>query len=113
MTLLAFFCNFNQRLSKIKTKNMTLAAKKQTLMKRFASLEDEKIIDDIIALLPKKELSGRDLAMKYAGKAYTPVDLEKLKKEQNFQGLQIAEMQKLSDDLDIQEDIEELLEMLD
>ena len=92
---------------------MTLAIKKQTVMQQLSYLKDEKVIDKIIALLPQKELTAKDLLMKYVGKPYAPIDLEKLKKEQNFQGLKVEEMQKISDDLDIQEDIEELLKMLD
>ena len=92
---------------------MTLAIKKQTVMQQLPYLKDEKIIDKIIALLPQKELTAKDLLIKYAGKPYAPIDLKKLKKEQNFQGLKVEEMQKISDDLDIQEDIEELLKMLD
>lgn len=112
---------------------MTIAIKKIELAKRLFDEEDETIINEIESLLNKKTRDAKntkvtikkdreeertknnELVEKY-GRKYTDVvdfDLEKVKKEQNYQGYNPDKFEKHAKKLNITESLEELLAMLD
>lgn len=97
---------------------MNLEAKKWNVVQMIALIDNEEIIDEIsakiIQLIPeKKELASDPLLSKYAVKIEDTLDLEKLKEEQNFTGIDLEKMDRLANEANIEESIDELFEMLD
>ena len=97
---------------------MNLEAKKWNVVQMIALIDNEEIIDEIsakiIQLIPeKKELASDPLLSKYAVKIEDTLDLEKLKEEQNFTGIDPEKMDRLANEVNIEESIDELFEMLD
>jgi hypothetical protein len=97
---------------------MNLEAKKWNVVQMIASIDNEAIIDEIsakiIQLIPEeKEPTESTLLSKYAVQIEEKIDLEKLKKEQNFEGVDAQKMDRLAKEADIEESIDELFEMLD
>lgn len=97
---------------------MNLEAKKWNVVQMIALIDNEEIIDEIsakiIQLIPeKKELASDPLLSKYAVKIEDTLDLEKLKEEQSFTGIDLEKMDRLANEANIEESIDELFEMLD
>jgi hypothetical protein len=65
-------------------------------------------------LIPEgKEPAESSLLSKFAVKIEEKLDLEKLKEEQNFKGVDPEKMDRLAKEANIEESIDELFEMLD
>jgi len=85
--------------------------RKAKLIQEITAINSELEIDEL-----EKTLNLLKLKAKH-GRIFNPVrktiTVEELKKEQNYQGIDRAEFDKLVEELDIQESFEELLQMLD
>ena len=100
-------------LEQIKTKNMTIEAKKLYIIKKIMEIEDESIIDKIDELVEEQPLEDIHLILSKISKPIEKkLDLEKVKREQNFQPIDKNEIDRLIKEADIQEPIEQLLEMI-
>lgn len=88
--------------------------KKISAVKLILSVDNEDIINhinaNIIQFIPKNEQEA--LAVKYAGRIESTLDLEQIKKEQNFNGIDPVKMDKLIAEADINESLDQLLEMM-
>ena len=88
--------------------------KKISAVKLILSVDNEDIINhinaNIIQFIPKNEQEA--LAAKYAGRIESTLDLEQIKKEQNFNGIDPVKMDKLIAEADINESLDQLLEMM-
>ncbi len=92
---------------------MTIETKKLHLIKRIMEIDDESIIDRIDELVgerPEKDIHS--ILRKMSKPIEKKLDIEKVKKEQDFQPIDKAEIERLIKEADIQEPIEELLEMI-
>jgi len=97
---------------------MSIETKKNNLISLILSVADESIIDQInakiIKLIPKNNVrnyTGNTLS-KYKTEIVEKLDLELIKKQQNYQSPDISEIEKIIKDADIQEPIDELLKMI-
>ncbi|MCO6488658.1 MAG: hypothetical protein J5I98_09590 [Phaeodactylibacter sp.] len=92
---------------------MTIETKKLHLIKRIMEIDDESIIDKIDELVGEKpEKDIYPILIKLSKPIEKKIDIEKVKKEQNFQPIDKDEINRLIKEADIQEPIEELLEMI-
>lgn len=92
---------------------MTIETKKLHLIKRIMEIDDESIIDKIDELVGERPDKDIDSILRKMSKPIEKkLDIEKVKKEQNFQPIDKAEIERLIKEADIQEPIEELLEMI-
>lgn len=97
---------------------MSLEAKKINVVQIILSIDNEDVIDQIsskiIQMIPSKEkTSDETLLEKYVGIIEEKLDLDKIMKEQDYNGIDIEKMDRLAKEANIEESIEELLEMLD
>lgn len=97
---------------------MSLEAKKLSVVQIILNIDNEEIIDEInakvIQLVPSEIKSEDDeLLAKYSGSMEDKVDLDKIMKEQNYNGIDIEKMNRLAKEANIEESIDELLEMID
>lgn len=86
-------------------------SRKVQLIQQIATLDSE---SDLISL--QKHIELLKLTNKHKGvfrSIRKTISVEELKQEQNYQGIDRAKFDRLVDDLDIQEPLEDLLEMLD
>jgi hypothetical protein len=99
---------------------MSFEAKKLNLINWIMSINDEKTIDRITNFISKffnistKEgiAEAVDLTP-FIATIDTEFDLEKIAKEQNYQGTSDEKMEAIIAEINIEESLEELLEMLD
>ena len=92
---------------------MTIETKKLHLIKRIMEIDDESIIDKIDELVGERLEKDIDSILRKMSKPIEKkLDIEKVKKEQNFQPIDKDEIERLIKEADIQEPIEELLEMI-
>ncbi len=101
---------------------MNIEAKKYNIIQLIMSVADEQLIDQINnkvrQLIPAKEEMTENIPIleepisQYGIVLKEEIDLEKIKKEQNYQGFDPDEMDRLVEEADIQEPIEELLKMI-
>ena len=92
---------------------MTIETKKLHLIKRIMEIDDESIIDKIDELVGERpETAIHSILRKMSKPIEKKLDIEKVKKEQNFQPIEKDEIERLIKEADIQEAIEELLEMI-
>lgn len=87
-------------------------SKKLELTKEITSISSEKELDELIKYVKIKRLTPINGASMFKGIKKT-ISVEELKKEQNFKGIDRTEFDKLVEDLDVKESIEELLAILD
>ena len=97
---------------------MSLETKKLSMLQLIMAIDSEEIIDQInskiIQFLPNTQDENQaTLLSKYAGTIEDKVDLDKIIKAQNYQGIDKKKMDMLAQKANIQESIDELLEMLD
>ena len=97
---------------------MSLEAKKLNVVQLILSIDNEEVIDEIntkvIELIPSEGKSKDDMLLaKYTGRLEEHVNLNKIMKEQNYQGIDIDKMERLAKEANIEESIDDLLEMLD
>jgi len=91
------------------TKNIN--SKKNKLIEEIASINSEEELDQIVQYIKLTRLNGL-----YGGifnGTRKSITIEDLKQEQNFKGINRKEFDKLVQEIDIKEPIEELLAMLD
>lgn len=92
---------------------MTIETKKLHLIKKIMEIDDESIIDKIDELVGEQPEKDVNLILREISKPIEKkLDIEKVKKEQNFQSVDKNEIERLIKEADIQEPIEELLEMI-
>jgi hypothetical protein len=94
---------------------MSLIVKKKNIVQLILSIESESIIDEIrsriIPLLPQKVKEPNPIDL-YRTHIENKLDLEKIKQEQGFNGIDKGKMNRLIEEAQIEESIEELLEMI-
>lgn len=94
---------------------MSLAIKKINVVQLILSIENESIIDEIrsrIIPLISQRISEPNPVELYRTTIEPKLDLEKIKGEQGFKGIDKGKMNQLIEEADIQESIEELLKMI-
>jgi len=101
---------------------MNIEIKKYNIIQLIMSVADEQLIDQISRnvrqLIPVKEDTSEGVSIleepisQYGIVVKEEIDLEKIKKEQNYKGFDPDEMDRLVEEADIQEPIEELLKMI-
>jgi len=102
---------------------MNIEIKKYNIIQLIMSVADEQLIDQISRnvrqLVPTKEEDVlEDVSIleepisQYGIVIKEEIDLEQIKKEQNYQRFDPDEMDRLVEEADIQEPIEELLKMI-
>jgi len=101
---------------------MNIEIKKYNIIQLIMSVADEQLIDQINSkvrqLVPVKEEVSEDISLvedpitKYSTVIEQEFDLEKIKKEQNYTGIDAKKMYRLIEEADIQEPIEDLLKMI-
>ena len=94
---------------------VNLKAKKERIINFIMSVNDEAAIDEIGAkiLEPFTKLPEGEDVLKYFGHIEEKLDIEKLAREQNYTGIDLEKMKRITDELDIPQTTEELLAMLD
>lgn len=90
---------------------MVTDTKKLQLIKQIAEIEDQALIDQLEDVLSTSG-QAEELLVKIASPIEKEFDLEKVKAKQNFQPVNKDEIDRLIQEADIQEPIEELLAML-
>ena len=91
---------------------MTIEAKKLDLVSRILFINNQFVIDLIDKAIQQIERESLDDISFYIVNIEPKVDVEKLKKEQEVQGLSLQELDELILEADFTEDIDELLETL-
>ncbi|MCB0596679.1 MAG: hypothetical protein H6557_01015 [Lewinellaceae bacterium] len=90
---------------------MTVETKKYKLIERITSLQDEEVLNKLELVLNEYS-RGNLILMEIVKPIREKLDIEQLKKEQNYQGFDKEEVDRLIKEIDLQEPIEELLEMI-
>ena len=90
---------------------MTVEAKKYKLIEIITGLHDEEVLNKLEILLGEYS-KGNLILMEIVNPVREKFDIEQLKKEQNYQGFDKEEVDRLIKEIDIQEPIEELLKMV-
>jgi len=101
---------------------MNIEIKKYKIIQLIMSVADEQLIEQISRnvrqLVPAREEVSENTSLvedpitKYSTVIEQEFDLEKIKKEQNYTGIDAKKMYRLIEEADIQEPIEELLKMI-
>jgi len=98
--------------------DINIETKKNDLIQLILSIADESILDlikvKIVKTIPQKDIEDfNDIIIgKYQTKIEKKLNLEDLKKKQNYISPSLAEVEKLIEEADIKEPIEELLKMI-
>ncbi len=96
---------------------MTVELQKLSLLEWVAKLSDEQIINELYNSINIKYIKQQNFDLSnsksYAQLKSTKIDLDKIKKEQNYQGVDEEKMDELIGTLDIEQSIEELLNDID
>ncbi len=90
---------------------MTVDAKKYKLIEKITELQDEEVLNKLDFVLSEYS-KGNLILMEIVKPVRDEFDIERLKKEQNYQGFDKEEVDRLIEEIDIQEPIEELLKMI-
>jgi hypothetical protein len=90
---------------------MTVETKKYKLIEKITSLQDEEVLNKLELVLNEYS-RGNLILMEIVKPIREKLDIEQLKKEQNYQGFDKEEVDRLIKEIDLQEPIEELLEMI-
>lgn len=92
---------------------MTIEGKKLYLIRKIMEINDESVIDQIDGILGKQPEDEKDWILWHLNKPIKEkLDLEEVKRGQNFQDVDKEEIEALIKEADIQEPIEELLQMV-
>ena len=95
---------------------MNLAAKKMDIVQRVLSIQNETVLDDLsrhIRQIQSQNGHSDDVLLaKYKGEIEEKADLEKIKREQGFTGINKDKMTELARQANIEEPLEDLLNML-
>ncbi len=90
---------------------MTVQAKKYHIIERITHIDDEKLLDKLEVLI--KDYKPVDDALFGLVKPLREkLDIEQLKVEQNYSGFDPEEVEKIIQEMDIREPLDELLEMI-
>ena len=90
---------------------MTVETKKYKLIEKITSLQDEEVLNKLELVLNEYS-RGNLILMDIVKPIREKLDIEQLKKEQNYQGFDKEEIDRLIKEIDLQEPIEELLKMI-
>ncbi|MCB9351969.1 MAG: hypothetical protein H6573_31425 [Lewinellaceae bacterium] len=90
---------------------MTVETKKYKLIEKITSLQDEEVLNKLELVLNEYS-RGNLILMEIVKPIREKLDIEQLKKEQNYQGFDKEEVDRLIKEIDLQEPIEKLLEMI-
>ena len=90
---------------------MTVETKKYKLIEKITSLQDEEVLNKLELVLNEYS-RGNLILMEIVKPIREKLDIEQLKKEQNYQGFDKEEVDRLIKEIDLQEPIEELLKMI-
>ena len=90
---------------------MTVETKKYQIIKRITEIEDEALLTKLESLLNDYSQDNGAL-LSLVKPIRKKLDIEVLKKEQNYQGVDQKEVDQLIEEIDLQEPLEELLEMI-
>ena len=90
---------------------MTVETKKYKLIEKITNLQDEEVLNKLELVL-KEYSKGNLILMDIVKPIREKLDIEQLKKEQNYQGFDKEEVDRLIKEIDLQEPIEELLKMI-
>ncbi len=92
---------------------MTIEGKKLYLIRKIMEISDESVIDQLDELIEKQPEGDKDWILRQLNKPIKEkLDLEEVKREQNFEEIDKEEIEALIKEADIQEPIEELLQMV-
>lgn len=92
---------------------MTIEGKKLYLIRKIMEISDESVIDQLDELIGKQPEEDKDWILRQLNKPIKEkLDLEEVKREQNFEEIDKEEIEALIKEADIQEPIEELLQMV-
>lgn len=90
---------------------MTAEIKKIKLIKQIADLQDEEVLKKVELLLDNSD--RLDSVFESLLKPIEDkIDIEQLKKEQNYQGFDKKEVDRLIKEIDLQEPLEDLINMI-
>ncbi len=87
---------------------MTAEVKKIKLIKQIAETQDRAVLEQIESILDKSfeiDLNIKNLVKPIKNK----IDIEQLKKEQNYKGFDKREVDQLIKEIDLQEPLEDLI----
>jgi len=90
---------------------MTVETKKYKLIEKITSLQDEEVLNKLELVLDEYS-RGNLILMEIVKPIREKLDIEQLKKEQNYQGFDKEEVDRLIKEIDLQEPIEELIKMI-
>ena len=90
---------------------MTVETKKYKLIEKITSLQDEEVLNKLELVLNEYS-RGNLILMEIVKPIREKLDIEQLKKEQNYQGFDKEEVDRLIKEIDLQEPIEKLVEMI-
>lgn len=90
---------------------MTVETKKYKLIEKITSLQDEEVLNKLELVLDEYS-RGNLILMDIVKPIREKLDIEQLKKEQNYQGFDKEEVDRLIKEINLQEPIEELLKMI-
>lgn len=90
---------------------MTVETKKYKLIEKITSLQDEEVLNKLELVLDEYS-RGNLILMDIVKPIREKLDIEQLKKEQNYQGFDKEEVDRLIKEIDLQEPIEELIKMI-
>ncbi len=92
---------------------MTIEGKKLYLIRKIMEISDESVIDQLDELIGQQPEEDKDWILRQLNKPIKEkLDLEEVKREQNFEEVDKEEVEALIKEADIQEPIEELLQMV-
>ena len=92
------------------TKNID--TKKIKLIEEITSIKSEKELDQLVRYIKLSRLNDLHGEAMFKG-IRKSISVDELKREQNYKGINRGEFDKLVEELNIEESIEELLSMLD
>ncbi len=92
---------------------MTIEVKKLALIRKIMEIGDESVIDQIEDVIEHQPNPGKDWILNQLNKPIRKhINIEEIKREQNFQEINKKEIETLIEEADIKESIEELLKMV-
>ena len=90
---------------------MAIDAKRQQTLKRVSDISDDGLLDTINKIIDDYQLAGANLE-RLAKPMRKTLDIEQLKTEQNYQGFNRSTTDRLIEEINLQEPLEELLAMI-
>ncbi|MCB0610768.1 MAG: hypothetical protein H6562_24910 [Lewinellaceae bacterium] len=91
---------------------MTLETRKYQLIERITGIQDKFLISKLEEILTKNSGENSDILSQLVKPLDENLDIDKLIKEQGFTGIDRSKFDRLINEIDIQEPIEDLLKMI-